>query len=106
LYLLPSVVILLFTVDARGCPPAIHPTVRRGYKLTRHHIVTYSYLGVRDVCIEACSAHNHCNSVNFYQEKRECELNSANHVSHPQDMKEDIDSLYTDYTLRPPVITP
>jgi len=89
-----------FTAQENACP--FVPTVRRGYKLTGHLIVMYSYLGVRDVCIEACAAHDHCNSVNFYQQKRECELNNANHMSNPESMVEDIDSLYIDYSLRPP----
>lgn len=78
----------------------IQRTVRNGYSLKGHLITTYSFLGKNTVCIEACAAHSECNSVNFYQRKKKCELNNGNHQSDPENMTVTIDSEYIDYPER------
>lgn len=95
------VIMLLVLSPARAlfCPPRIQQTVHNGYSLTGHVITTYSFLGQREVCVEACAAHNDCNSVNFYQRKKECELNRVSHLSHPENMTAAIDSEYIDYPV-------
>jgi len=95
--------VLVASSSARLCPTVVPATVQTGYKLAGHTIVTYSYLGQREVCIEACEAHNYCSSVNYYRTKKECELNNANHVTNPENMTAVIDSEYIDYYQRPPI---
>jgi len=92
--------ILVVSTSARLCPPVLHPTVHTGYKLAGHVITTYSFVGQREICIEACEAHIYCSSINYYRTKKECELNNANHVINPENMTAVIDSEY--YPVRCP----
>jgi len=52
-------------------------------------------------CVDKCALHEHCNSINFYQDKGMCELNNATHLTNPESMVSSNGSQYLNYFLRP-----
>jgi len=96
----------IITSSSAGlCPFAQQPTERIGQKLSGHVITTYSYVGQKEVCIEACAAHHCGKSVNFYNKSKECEINIGNHVSNHENMTLAMDSVYVDCPQRSSCIT-
>ena len=52
-------------------------------------------------CDDECASHAKCHSINFYQSKRICELNDANHLSNPESLTYSHGSQYLNYFKRP-----
>ena len=68
------------------------------YKQTNFVLRNKSFmsLGVKSQqnCIQKCAAIVKCFSINYYQETKKCELNSATHLSSPEDLVYSIEGTY------------
>jgi len=66
------------------------------------HVSKTVNVATKALCIAQCKLHQHCHSMNFYQRKRVCELNNANHLSNPESLVPSADGEYINYHERPP----
>ncbi|KAK3699012.1 hypothetical protein QZH41_019034 [Actinostola sp. cb2023] len=76
------------------------PYSQNDFKIKGHVIKTLT--STRKQCEEHCASQQDCHSINFYQSKRTCELNSANHMSNPESLLPSSDCQYMDFPKRPP----
>jgi len=76
------------------------PYSQNHFKIQGHVIKTLT--STRKQCEEHCASQQDCHSINFYQSKGTCELNSANHMSDPESLLPSSDCQYMDFPKRPP----
>ncbi|XP_031572474.1 epithelial discoidin domain-containing receptor 1-like [Actinia tenebrosa] len=75
------------------------------FKLVGHTIRTLSSSS-SDECMSECAAQPNCNSINFEETSKKCELNKANHLSNPEGLTPSFGSAhvwqYINYRMRSP----
>lgn len=65
-----------------------------GRRLDGHVVATYDNVFMVTQCARRCQLLRACASYNFRSALRKCEINSASHVTNPNDVIGDDDSLY------------
>jgi len=65
-----------------------------GRRLDGHVVATYDNVYTVTQCARRCQLLGACASYNFRSAARRCELNSASHVTHPNDVVNNEESLY------------
>lgn len=89
----------LSVTEAQKCSNASYSL--RNTKLLHNIIKTESNVNDFSTCLDKCSTHGSCHSINFNINKAICELNSANHLSNPEHVTYSYSTVYMGYSLRP-----
>jgi len=89
-YVLLVALFLLPFAFSTDCPS----TYKQNKFVLQNNVVTSSLVRNQNECTKKCSSHMGCYSVNYYHQKKMCQLNKATHLSSPVDLVYDVDGTY------------
>ena len=98
LFVIIIIMVIVAPVLSKKCNA---PYSQPGFKIHGHVLKTISSSTIMQ-CEQKCASEQNCQSVNFYQAEKKCELNAANHISSPASLFPSQDCQYVDFQQRQP----